>query len=449
MRHPSPKPHAMARMAGAASLMALAACAGNQDPSRAPVEFRGSNPGSAAPAAGTPGIVAYDSYEAAVAREGETVAEIGSRVGISGAELGAYNGLQPGTALRAGDELVLPPRPGGYGGISVAAAAPSAAAPDGTLIAPAGDPSANGLAAAGAAGGVGSPVTGGGIETGSLAPTAGTAIGATAAAGAADGASTGAASGWTDASDGNAAWSPDLAAAAIDRAETPAPAPSPSVEPGAEAALADEVAAATPEPGPAPGSDIATPPSSGSPLPPEPQPTARPASPGLSQYQTAEPELAPDTRTAAVEEDAAAADREAAAALAGASPGASPDLGISFIRPVDGAVAVPYNLSNNGVRNEGVDFDAPPGSVVRAAAPGEVALVSQSLGGLGTIVLVRHRGDVLTVYGRVTNVQVGKGSRVDAGQPIGVVAEGDGAGPPRMHFEIRRGAESVNPEDYL
>ncbi|MEM8762147.1 MAG: LysM peptidoglycan-binding domain-containing protein, partial [Pseudomonadota bacterium] len=215
MRHPSPKPHAMARMAGAASLMALAACAGNQDPSRAPVEFRGSNPGSTAPAAGTPGIVAYDSYEAAVAREGETVAEIGSRVGISGAELGAYNGLQPGTALRAGDELVLPPRPGGYGGISVAAAAPSAAAPDGTLIAPAGDPNANGLAAAGAAGGVESPVTGGGIETGSLAPTAGTAIGATAAAGAADSASTGTASGWTDASDGNAAWSPDLAAAAI------------------------------------------------------------------------------------------------------------------------------------------------------------------------------------------------------------------------------------------
>ncbi|MEM6945291.1 MAG: M23 family metallopeptidase, partial [Pseudomonadota bacterium] len=124
-------------------------------------------------------------------------------------------------------------------------------------------------------------------------------------------------------------------------------------------------------------------------------------------------------------------------------------LGISFTRPVDGPIAVPYNLSSSGTRNEGVDFDASPGTPVHAAAPGEVALVSQSLGGLGTIVLIRHRGDVLTVYGRVTDVQVGKGSRVAAGEPIGVVAPGDGTAPPRMHFEIRRGAESVNPQDYL
>ncbi|MEL6481833.1 MAG: M23 family metallopeptidase, partial [Pseudomonadota bacterium] len=303
--------------------------------------------------------------------------------------------------------------------------------------------------------------TGGAVETGSLDPAgdltagapagtvAGTTAGTAVAASAADGtAQPGARSGWTDASEGNAAWSPDLAAAAIDRAETPA---STAGAPEAQAALSDAAAAAAgaPDTGPTPGNSIETPPSADAPLPPEPEPAARPASPELAQYQSAAPELTPDTRTAAVEEEAKAADRDAAAALDDTSPSSNPDLGITFLRPVDGAIAVPYNLSNSGVRNEGVDFDAPPGSVVRAAAGGEVALVSQSLGGLGTIVLIRHRGDVLTVYGRVTNVQVGKGSRVAAGQPIGVVAEGDGASPPRMHFEIRRGAESVDPERYL
>ncbi|MEL6766072.1 MAG: M23 family metallopeptidase [Pseudomonadota bacterium] len=454
MRQPLTPPRAIARAMGAAMLLVLAACAGNQDPSRAPVEFRGSNPAGGGAVRATPGIVAYDSYEAAVAREGETVAEIGGRVGISGAELGAYNGLQPGTVLRAGDELVLPPRPGGYGGVSVAAATPTAPAAASPATAPFGTPSATGPAV-----GTPVPVTGGSVETGSLDPaigsvadgTDGTAIAATTPA--TEG-QQGTRGDWTDASEGNAAWSPDLAAAAIDRAETPAPSANGTANSAAaegQAALSDAAAAAAgaPETGPTPGNSIATPPSADTPLPPDPEPAPRPASPELSQYQSDAPELTPDTRTAAVEEDAAAADREAAAALDGTSASAAPDLGLSFLRPVDGAIAVPYNLSNTGVRNEGVDFDAPPGSVVRAAAAGEVALVSQSLGGLGTIVLIRHRGDVLTVYGRVTNVQVGKGSRVAAGQPIGVVAEGDGASPPRMHFEIRRGAESVDPERYL
>ncbi|MEM9763511.1 MAG: LysM peptidoglycan-binding domain-containing protein, partial [Pseudomonadota bacterium] len=140
MRQPLTPPRAIARSAGAGMLLVLAACAGNQDPGRAPVEFRGSNPTGGSPVSGTPGIVAYDSYEAAVAREGETVAQIGSRVDISGAELGAYNGLQPGTVLRAGDELVLPPRPGGYGGISVAAATPTAPGVATPATAPLGTP---------------------------------------------------------------------------------------------------------------------------------------------------------------------------------------------------------------------------------------------------------------------------------------------------------------------
>ncbi len=83
---------------------------------------------------------------------------------------------------------------------------------------------------------------------------------------------------------------------------------------------------------------------------------------------------------------------------------------------------------------------------MRAADDGTVALVSDSLGGLGTIVLIRHSNDLMTVYGRVTDVSVAKGDSVRQGQSIGKVAPADS---PIMHFEVRVGTESVNPAQYL
>ncbi len=117
-----------------------------------------------------------------------------------------------------------------------------------------------------------------------------------------------------------------------------------------------------------------------------------------------------------------------------------------FVKPVDGTVARPYNPQAGRNKNDGIDYAAPAGTDVRVAAAGTVALVSQSTGGLGTIVLVRHANDVLTIYGRVDKVTVAKGDRVSRGQVIGVVAAGD---PATMHFEVRKGTESVDPAPYL
>ena len=83
---------------------------------------------------------------------------------------------------------------------------------------------------------------------------------------------------------------------------------------------------------------------------------------------------------------------------------------------------------------------------MQAAGDGTVALVSESLGGLGTIVLIRHSNDLMTVYGRVSDVSVSKGQTVSQGQSIGKVATSDS---PTMHFEVRVGTESVDPTRYL
>ena len=88
----------------------------------------------------------------------------------------------------------------------------------------------------------------------------------------------------------------------------------------------------------------------------------------------------------------------------------------------------------------------PAGTAVHAAAPGEVALVSEALGGLGTIVLVRHKDDLITTYSTLSDVRVKEGDRVTTGQVLGDVAARD---KPELQFDVFRGTTSVDPTPYL
>ncbi|MEM1159848.1 MAG: M23 family metallopeptidase, partial [Pseudomonadota bacterium] len=69
--------------------------------------------------------------------------------------------------------------------------------------------------------------------------------------------------------------------------------------------------------------------------------------------------------------------------------------------------------------------------------------------GLGTIVLLRHADELLTVYGRVDGVSVAKGDIIRRGQQIGVVSDAAAPAEPRMHFEVRRGATVLDPTQFL
>ena len=110
--------------------------------------------------------------------------------------------------------------------------------------------------------------------------------------------------------------------------------------------------------------------------------------------------------------------------------------------PVSGTVTRRYNPSSPN----GIGFSVPAGTEVHAAADGEVALISEALGGLGTIVLVRHRDDLITTYSTLSNVTVSEGDRVQAGQVLGQVAPRDN---PELQFDVFRGTTSVDPTPYL
>jgi len=82
---------------------------------------------------------------------------------------------------------------------------------------------------------------------------------------------------------------------------------------------------------------------------------------------------------------------------------------------------------------------------VKAADAGTVAAVTKDTNGT-PIVVIRHADNLLTVYAGVDQLKVAKGATVSRGQAIAVVRSAD---PAFLHFEVRRGVDSVDPMPYL
>ena len=122
-----------------------------------------------------------------------------------------------------------------------------------------------------------------------------------------------------------------------------------------------------------------------------------------------------------------------------------------FIKPVKGEIVSKYNPNSEKKKNQGIDIQVSTGSPVVAAATGTVALITDSTEKFGKIILIRHPNNLISIYGRVTDVLVKKNQLVKQGEKIGLILT-DTDNPRNgsiLHFEIRDGTKSVNPEDYF
>ena len=117
-----------------------------------------------------------------------------------------------------------------------------------------------------------------------------------------------------------------------------------------------------------------------------------------------------------------------------------------FIAPVDGKIVSFYSQDKGSQNNNGIDYSTEIGATVKAVSNGTVVLISDIVGGEGKIVLIRHNVELITIYGRLTNVLVVKGDQVIQGQKIGGVIQEAGTENGLMHFEVRRGMQSIDPE---
>ncbi|NDY89646.1 M23 family metallopeptidase [Ideonella livida] len=96
----------------------------------------------------------------------------------------------------------------------------------------------------------------------------------------------------------------------------------------------------------------------------------------------------------------------------------------------------------------GLDFAAPPGTPVRAAAGGVVSLVD-SHPQYGRMVEVDHGQGLLTRYAHLQSQAVQPGDLVKRGQVIGAVGNSGRSTGPHLHFEVLVEGVPQNPSRFL
>ncbi len=338
------------------------------------------------------GVITYSTYQVMVARNGDTVASMAQRVGLDGAELARHNGLPANYSPRPGEVLALPRNVGGSLQDNIWSPEIASTALDEIQTGPI---ASTGIATPAAD----NPFNNG--QTGSVVNPLRHRVRAGETAFSISrlyGVSVTALSQWNGL-DAQMNLRPDqeLLIPVVAGQQKPV-----------------EVASAN---DPGTRSPVTAPPSAQRPLPED------------QNIDTAQKPPAPDLST-----DLSKPTQQAAATSS------------KMLTPIAGAKVLKPYAASGPRKNEGIDFAAAAGTDVRASADGEVALISESLGGLGTIVLIRHPNNLMTVYGRVTNVSLKKGDRVSRGQKVGVVANGK---PANLHFEIRRGTASIDPAPFL
>jgi len=143
--------------------------------------------------------------------------------------------------------------------------------------------------------------------------------------------------------------------------------------------------------------------------------------------------------------------------LAPGEPPPLPSLAIeSSVRPamrwplttVRVVVGSPFG-TRAGRPHEGIDLPAPTGTPVFAAAEGRVAYAGNGIRGYGNMIVLRHAGDLMTVYAHNSVLLVSQGQPVRAGDRIALVGQSGHATGPHLHFEVRSGQIPADPMRFL
>ncbi len=98
--------------------------------------------------------------------------------------------------------------------------------------------------------------------------------------------------------------------------------------------------------------------------------------------------------------------------------------------------------------HSGVDFAAPTGTAVYAAAGGRVRFAGQR-GAYGKLLEVDHGNGLVTRYAHLSRLQVRAGEVVTPGQRIGAVGSTGRSTGPHLHFEVLQHGRFVDPQRFL
>ncbi len=98
--------------------------------------------------------------------------------------------------------------------------------------------------------------------------------------------------------------------------------------------------------------------------------------------------------------------------------------------------------------NPGIDITAPKGTGVRAVLDGIVVAITW-IPGYGNTLIVDHGDSYYTVYAHIDNIQVNMNGYVLRDQIIAKVSDTGSLDGARLHFEVWRGKDKVDPQKWL
>jgi septal ring factor EnvC (AmiA/AmiB activator) len=115
-----------------------------------------------------------------------------------------------------------------------------------------------------------------------------------------------------------------------------------------------------------------------------------------------------------------------------------------------GKVLARYGQPRAGgsLRWQGMLIGTDRGARVRAPYAGQV-VYADWLPGLGLMIVLDHGGGYMSLYGHNEELFRRPGDQVKAGEVISSVGDSGGSKEPALYFEVRRGREPVNPENWL
>ncbi len=121
--------------------------------------------------------------------------------------------------------------------------------------------------------------------------------------------------------------------------------------------------------------------------------------------------------------------------------------------PAEGSITSRFGDRIHPVNGEnalhtGIDIGANEGDTVVCAYPGYVKVTGFDNAN-GNYVVAEHDGGITTVYAHLKSVSVTKGEYVSPKIKIGEVGSTGISTGPHLHFEIKVGDKSVNPEDFV
>jgi lipoprotein NlpD len=119
---------------------------------------------------------------------------------------------------------------------------------------------------------------------------------------------------------------------------------------------------------------------------------------------------------------------------------------IKWTWPAQGKIITTY--ASNDPHRKGLDISGRPGQAVNAAAAGEIVYSGSGLLGLGMLIIVKHDENYLSAYGHNRKLLKKEGDKVKAGQRIAEMGK-TGTDRVKLHFEIRRDGQPVDPMRYL